>query len=107
MLYVDANTYQLKSVNKISRQVSVVAGSGKKATMDGSSSSAAFAQPCNICTEGKSIYVTDISASKVLLITPMEGTQEVLSSLQKLFNGFGVRERTKTKEKRNQKYVNQ
>ena len=53
-------------------EISVVAGSGLQATQDRSSTSASFAQPMILCREGKMLFMTDLAASKVLMVVPME-----------------------------------
>ena len=66
-------------------EISVVAGSGLQAIQDGSSTSASFAQPMILRREGKMLLMTDLAASKVLMVVPMEGIQGFLRSLNELW----------------------
>ena len=58
-----------------------VAGSGRLATKIGSAKSDSIAQPMLLCREGKTLFLTDLAASKVLMIVPMKGTQKFLRSV--------------------------
>ena len=93
LVYVDADAYQVKMKVRNAAEptdISHVAGSGRQASQDGSSKSASFAQPMILCREGKTLFLTDLAASKILMITPMEGTQMFLRSLKEMSDSMGV-----------------
>ena len=43
-----------------------------------------------LCREGKTLFLTDLAVSKVLMIIPMEGTQMFLHSLKEMADSMGV-----------------
>ena len=93
LIYVDADAHQVKMKARNGAdpsEISLVAGSGRQATQDGSAQSASFAQPMLLCREGKTLFLTDTAASKVLMIVPMEGTQIFLRSLNETADYMGV-----------------
>ena len=65
-------------------------GSGLRLSSDGCKLSACFVQPLGICTEGKTVYVTDAATGKVKMISPVLGTTNLLLNLAKLYLTFGV-----------------
>ena len=89
LVYVDADAHQVKMKNRNNSERSHVAGSGRQATQNGSSKPASFAQPMILCREGKTIFLTDLAASKVVMIVAMEGTQAFLRSLNELIDSMG------------------
>ena len=91
LVYADAHKVKMKLRNGTDpSEISYVAGSGRQATQDGSAKSASFAQPMLLCREGKTLFLTDTAASKVLMIVPMEGTQICLRSLNETADYMGV-----------------
>ena len=93
LVYVDADAYQVKMKVRNAAEptdISHVAGSGRQASQDGSSKSVSFAQHMILYREGKTLFLTDLAASKILMITPMEGTQMFLRSLKEMSDSMGV-----------------
>ena len=93
LVYVDGDTQQVKMINRHSLEISHIAGSGRQATQDGSSKTASFAQPMIdmiLCREGRTLFLTDLAAAKVVMIIPMDGTQAFLRSLNELTDSIGI-----------------
>lgn len=70
--------------------IKILAGSGKDSSNDGSSHSASFSQPTALCTEGKTIYVTDTAVGAIRMITPTNSLCKFLEMLDVLYKIFGV-----------------
>ena len=70
--------------------IKILAGSGKDSSNDGSSNSASFSQPTAVCTEGKTIYVTDTAVGAIRMITPTNSLCTFLEMLDVLYKIFGV-----------------
>ena len=43
-----------------------------------------------LCREGRTLFLTDLAAAKVVIIIPMDGTQAFLRSLNELTDSIGV-----------------
>jgi DNA-binding beta-propeller fold protein YncE len=63
-----AGPHQIWSMNLARGQVSVFAGSGREARIDGARQSAAFAQPSGLTTDGRTLYVADSESNIIRAI---------------------------------------
>lgn len=64
-----AGTHQIWQYELDSRQVSVFAGTGREARIDGPRTFAAFAQPSGLASDGHTLYVADSEANIIRAIT--------------------------------------
>ncbi|HEV7904536.1 MAG TPA: thioredoxin-like domain-containing protein [Pyrinomonadaceae bacterium] len=63
-----AGPHQIWRMNLARGQVSVFAGSGREARIDGARQSAAFAQPSGLTTDGRALYVADSESNIIRAI---------------------------------------
>ena len=63
-----AGPHQIWQMDLTLREVSVFAGSGREARLDGPVGEAAFAQPSALATDGKSLFVSDAEANIIRAI---------------------------------------
>src|SRR5262245_42598852 len=63
-----AGPHQIWQMDLTLREVSVFAGSGREARLDGAVGEAAFAQPSALATDGKTLFVYDVEANIVRAI---------------------------------------
>jgi len=63
-----AGPHQIWQMDLTLREVSVFAGSGREARLDGPVGEAAFAQPSGLATDGKSLFVSDAEANIIRAI---------------------------------------
>ena len=75
----------------------VVIGSGQGKNSDGSEKSASFVQVHAICTYEKSLFVTDVAAGTIKLVTSLSKRVAFLKNLD--YDTFGIHEKgTPTKK---------
>ena len=71
--------------------VVIVAGTGNEENSSGKSTHASFSQPMGVCAEmDKNIFVTDIQADTIKLITSIKGTIGFPKHLGLLYKAFSV-----------------
>ena len=70
-------------------QVQAIAGSSC-GYRDGPADTAQFKQPHGICTEGKTLFVTYPSSRRATMLSPLNGTRNVLEALGLLYDAFDV-----------------
>ncbi|MGB9179900.1 MAG: thioredoxin-like domain-containing protein [Pyrinomonadaceae bacterium] len=63
-----AGPHQIWQMDLDKQQVSIFAGTGREARLDGPRQSAAFAQPSGLATDGKTLYVADSEANIIRAI---------------------------------------
>ena len=56
----------------------------------GASTSACFAQPMLLYRAGKTLFLTDLVADKILMIVPMEENQQFLCNMGDLYKAMGI-----------------
>ena len=64
-----AGPHQIWQMDLTLREVSVFAGSGREARLDGAVGEAAFAQPSALATDGKTLFVSDAEANIIRAIS--------------------------------------
>lgn len=74
-----AGPHQIWKMNLDTRQVSVFAGSGREARVDGSAQSAALAQPSGLATDGKKLFFTDSESSSIRAVDLASGAVTTLA----------------------------
>ena len=70
-------------------QPSTVAGN-EEGYKDGPGTEAKFRTPYGLCLEGKTIFLTDPSCSRIVLICPLDGTKLFMSNLGKVYDAYGI-----------------
>ena len=79
--------------------VSVLLGSGREGQLDGTQQSCTFIQVQGICSDEKTLLVTDVAAGKIKIVSGLSGTGKFLKMLGSLFDTFGIHaKRTINKE---------
>ena len=81
----DTENRQVKEYNPEKNTVIVVIGSGQEKNSDGSEKSASFVQVHAICTYEKSLFVTDVAAGTIRLVTSLSKRAAFLKNLMTLF----------------------
>ena len=74
-----AGPHQIWQMNLANQKVSVYAGSGAEARLDGSLQTAAFAQPSGLASDGKSLFVADSETSTIRAINFGSGEVKTLA----------------------------
>ena len=69
--------------------MSVLAGGGLRGCNTGSSLTASFKQPKDLCVENdNTFFVVDPAAGCLLMITPTEGSVSFLQTLKKVYSAY-------------------
>ena len=69
----------------------LLAGCGQEGVTDGKCTTASFYQVTDMCCEfDTNLYIVDIQAGSLHLVTSMQGTEEFLQKLGKLYSSFGL-----------------
>jgi hypothetical protein len=90
LLYTDSSKHQVLQLDIATKEVQTVAGCGREGSRDGSDVSCLISQPYGICVEGKTIYVTDPSSGRVIMISPASATSIFLQALGNLYDAFDI-----------------
>ena len=78
VVFTDVGSCQIKMLSMTDKSVEVIAGSGNTGNNDGTSTAAMFTQLQGICSEDNTLYVTDVAAGCVKIVTGLSGTIEFL-----------------------------
>ena len=70
--------------------VETLMGTGKEGTNDGTGVTCTFAQVHGICCLQNTIFVSDVAAERVKIVSPLTGTVSFLQTLEKLYDSFGI-----------------
>ena len=83
---------EARKIGKIinGHDVAYVVGSGNEEPRDGCQETASFVQPTGLCTDGKSLYVTDTGAGALKLITPPRPMARFLENVSVLYTSHGI-----------------
>ena len=65
-------------------------GTGKEGAYDGSDETCAFVQVHGKCCLQNTIFVSDVAARMVKIVSPLTGTVSFLQTLGKLYDSFGI-----------------
>ena len=65
-------------------------GTEKEGTNDGSGETCTFARVHGICCLQNTIFVSDVAAGMVKIVSPLTGTVSFLQTLGKLYDSFGI-----------------
>ncbi len=85
----DVGSNQIKSLEQ-NGHVSVFAGSGQEGLQDGNGSVATFLQVTGMCTEFHTVFLTDVQAGTIRMITSGSGMARYLQNMGLLYKAFNV-----------------
>ena len=74
--------------------VETLMGTGKEGTNDGTGETSTFAQVHGICCLQNTIFVSDVAAGLVKIVSLLTGTVSFLQTLGKLYDSFGISAQT-------------
>jgi hypothetical protein len=76
--------------------LSLIAGSGREGTKDGTGLSCSFVQPTGIAVDGASLLVCDTGGGRICVISRVAPLVDLLGRLRRLYETFGLHLRGKT-----------
>ena len=90
VVITDRDANQVKELNTLTNQVTIVAGYGSSGSRDGTGLTACFAQATGVCCEKdtRSIYVIYTSAGRLRLITSIQALLSYLYNLWLFLSAF-------------------
>lgn len=89
-MFTDSKAGRVKQYNPVDNSVSILLGSGLDRSQDGTDKTCSFAQVKGICTLENTLFVTDVSAGTIKLVTGLAGTITFLKMLGCLYESFGI-----------------
>ncbi len=89
-MFTDTKAGQVKQYNPVDNSVSILLGSGEAKSQDGMQSSCSFQQLQGICNMENTLFLTDVSAGKVKLVTGLSSTITFLEMLGSLYDAFKI-----------------
>jgi hypothetical protein len=89
-VFTDSKAGRVKQYNPVDNSVSILLGSGLDRSHDGTDKTCSFAQVKGICTLENTLFVTDVSAGAIKLVTGLAGTITFLKMLGCLYESFGI-----------------
>ena len=79
------------SVVNSKNELTPIAGIAKtEGYKDGTSMTSRFNRPYGLCSEGRSMYVTDAAYGRIVIMSDMSGTLSFLHSLGNMYRAFGI-----------------
>ena len=89
-MFTDSKAGRVKQYNPVDNSVSILLGSGLDRSQDGTDKTCSFAQLKGICTLENALFVTNVSAGALKLVTSLAGTITFLKMLGCLYECFGI-----------------
>ncbi|CAB4009032.1 Hypothetical predicted protein, partial [Paramuricea clavata] len=90
VVFTDTKAGQVKQYHQVDSSASVFLGSGETKSRDGTQSSCSFEQVQGICNMENTLFVTDVSAGKVKLVTGLSSTITFLQMLGSFYDAFEI-----------------
>lgn len=90
ILYTDSSQQRVRCFNPASRTITAMLGFGQKGTNDGTNTNCSFLQLYAICSKGKTIFLSDVQAGTVKLVSNLHGTVQFLGALGQLYDSFDI-----------------
>ena len=81
---------KVKTIDPRTTTVEPLMGTGKEGTNNGSGETCTLAQVHGICCSQNTIFVSDVAAGIVKIVSPLTGTVSFLQTLGKLYESFGI-----------------
>ena len=90
IVFTDIVDRKVKTFDPRTTTVETLMGTGKEGTNDGTGETCTFAQVHGICFLQKTIFVSDVTADMIKIVSPLTGTVSFLQTLGKLYDRFGI-----------------
>ena len=90
IFFTDIVDRKVKTFDPRTTTVETLMGTGKEGTNDGNGETCTFAQVQGICCLQNTIFVSDVAAGMVKIVSPLTGTVSFLKTLGKLYYSFGI-----------------
>ena len=90
VVYTDTKGGKVMQYNPDDKSVRTLVGSGHNSSSDGTQDSCSFKQIEGICSVDKNLFVTDVSAGKLKIVTSLSETVSFLGILGSLYDTFGI-----------------
>ncbi|PFX28264.1 hypothetical protein AWC38_SpisGene7062 [Stylophora pistillata] len=94
IVFIDIVDRKVKTFDPRTTTVEILMGTGKEGANDGTGETCTFAQVHGICCLQNTIFVSDVAAGMVLIVSPLTGTVSFLQTLGKLYDSFGISAQT-------------
>ena len=90
IVFTDNKDQKVKTFNPLSATVETLLGTGHEGTADGTKESCSFTQVHANCSFQNTIFVSDIAAGTIKLVSGLTGTVSFLRNLGCLYDSFGI-----------------
>ena len=90
VVYTDTKAGRVMQYNPDDKSVRTLVGCGHNSSSDGTQDSCSFKQIEGICSVDKNLFVTDVSAGKLKIVTSLSETVSFLGLLGSLYDTFGI-----------------
>lgn len=90
VVYTDTKVGKVMQYNPDDNSVRALVGSGPNSSSNGTQDSCSFKQIEGICSVDKNLFVTDVSAGKLKIVTSLSETISFLGILGSLYDTFGI-----------------
>ena len=90
IIFTDTVDIKVKTFDPRTITVETLMGTGKEGTNDGTCETCTFAQVHGRCCLQNTIFVPDVAAGMVKIVSPLTGTVSFLQTFGKLYYSFGI-----------------
>ena len=90
VVYTDTKAGKVMQYNPDDKSVRTLVGSGHNSSSDWTQDSCSFKQIEGICSVDKNLFITDVSAGKLKIVTSLSETVSFLGILGSLYDTFGI-----------------
>lgn len=90
IVFTDNKDYKVKTLNPLSATVETLIGTGHEGTADRTEENCTLTQVHGICFLQNTIFVSDIAAGTIKLVSGLTGTVSFLHTLGCLYHSFGI-----------------
>ena len=90
IVFTDIVDRKVKTFDSRTTTVETLMGTGKEGTNDGSGETCTFVQVHGICCLQNIIFVSDVAARMVKIVSPLTGSVSFFQTLGKLYGSFGI-----------------
>jgi len=89
--FTDLGDRKVKLFCPAEKTVKTLLGSVQEGTSDGTDETCSFTQVHGICSLEKTLFVSDVAAGTIKLVSGLSGTVSFLQALGSLYDSFGIR----------------
>lgn len=90
IIFTDSQDHKVKTFDPLTTTVKTLMGTGHEGTADGTEVNCTFTQVQGICSLYNTIFVSDIAAGTVKLVSGLSGTVSFLRTLGSLYDSLGI-----------------